>query len=424
MPESNPDRTIHDITEIDASVSLPGTLLRILECLRDERSTKNSVARVIEGDPDLTERVLSAANSPLYLTFNDRIDEKAPPVTNLPIAVLKLGFSGIRNLAFTQGLCEMARGGHELGVDIVVHLLVVAELARALGFQRRRALGEDAYFAGLMHDFGKLALLRALPLDYLRIAAWCRARKAPALQAENALLAPGQPLLGNHVQTGAELLRTHGIPEPTVLAVEAHHQDPAERLQEGNEWDIAGLVIVANHLAYEYGYGDGLSDPGASYMSIPELCSLLNLEHGELERVARDGITRASDALLAARVPIKPTLLQKVRKLGASMPPGGTDPRDAARATDEPYGACMTLIDLARSRPAVGFYDFKAHTGLSDPALETYLGRLVDAQYLRPSRAASSGRSYQATTKLHLDRPHDILQMLLAEHEERKPDVA
>jgi HD-like signal output (HDOD) protein len=415
---------IEDIAQLKTACSLPGTLLRVLEVIADEGSTKQTLARVIEGDPDLCERVLHIANSPLYLTYNDRIDDSAPAVTNLPTAVLKLGFAGVRNVAFTQGLCEMARGGHELGVGIAAHLLVVAELGRGLGFRHSRTLGEDTYFCGLMHDFGKLALLRTLPLEYLRIAAHCQTRRIPAVQAEDALLSPAQPLIKNHLVAGAELLRAHGLPEETASAIERHHDDPAIHVCDEATWEVPCLVIVANQLAYALGYPDGLNDENPAYLPIQELAKLLGMNQEVMDEILREGVTRATDAIAASRLPVKPALLSRIHEIEQRLSLSAATALQEPRPADQPYATIMTLIDLTRSRARIGFYDFKARTGLRTGELRGYLDQLVACGYLRTIQDDEARLSYEATQRMHDERPHDILRTIVMDGRPGEPDVA
>ena len=403
---------ICEVSALKNACSLPGTLLRILETLDDEQSTRHSVARVVGGDPDLTERVLSAANSPLYLTYNDRIDDAPPAVSNLPTAILKIGFAGIRNIAFSQGLCTLARGGHELGVQIVVHLLVVADLARAIGSMRTRSLGEDAYFCGLVHDIGKLALLRTLPLEYLRVSASCRARRCHALQAEDALLAPAQPFLVNHIRTGVELLKAHGIPALAIGAVAGHHDDPVLRAEAGGAWDLAWILAIANQLAYQFGYSDGLSEINSAYLSTHQLITILEIDCAQLDQLVQETIGRVNAAVAAARLPVKPRVLRRIRE----MEIGEQRPAETVQAADETYGAGLTLIDLARTRTSVSFNDFKAQSGLGNQDLTKYLEVLTEWGYLRSVPSRGRRVTYSATTRLHRERPHDILRKLLLDH--------
>ena len=314
VPAGHSPDVIHDVSELATNCSLPGTLLRVLQETSDENSSKGSLARVIGGDPDLTERVLRAANSPLYLTYGDRT-KSGTKVTNLPTSILRLGFARVRNIALTQGLCAMARGGHELGVGIVVHLIVVAELARGLGSRFGRERGEDAGLAGLMHDFGKLALLRTLPLDYMRISARCQARKCSTLAAEEELLAPAQPNLRNHLHVGVELLKSHRIPQSVIDAVSRHHMDPID-------WDDAmevggtpWLVVAANQLAYSTGFGDGVGKFGIEQLPMQDIVDATGGDHATLSDLMCRAMEVTADAIEAARLPVKPGLLRAIDTL-------------------------------------------------------------------------------------------------------------
>ncbi|MCK4303566.1 MAG: HDOD domain-containing protein, partial [Candidatus Eisenbacteria sp.] len=312
----------------------------------------------------------------------------------------------------------------ELGVSIVVHLLVVAEVARALGLRQSRSLGEDAYFAGLMHDFGKLALLRTLPLDYLRIAARCESHRIPALRAEEDLLAPSQPLLRNHVQTGAELLRAHGLPEELAVAIERHHDDPALHARDGAAWEVPCIVIIANQLAYFLGYSDGLREDNPAHVSPLDLMGLLGLEQDAFQGIVQEGMSRANDGIVAARLPLKPALMERIKEMGMGAVEPSSDREEDEEMTDDAYGICMTMIDLARSRPRIGFFDFKAHTGLETTTLLSYLDRFTENGYLKTVQADSSRVGYEATRKLHTERPHDILRNVVMDLVEHRPDDA
>ena len=85
-------------------------------------------------------------------------------------------------------------------------------------------------------------------------------------------------------------------------------------------------------------------------------------------------------------------------------------PPDAPPAADESYGVYLTIIDLARARQVVGFYDFKAHTGLSSSQLQQYLDDLAQHDYLQTIHDTTARISYQATRRMHNERAQDILR--------------
>jgi hypothetical protein len=72
----------------------------------------------------------------------------------------------------------------------------------------------------------------------------------------------------------------------------------------------------------------------------------------------------------------------------------------------------------------VGFFDFKAHSGLDSGALQRFLDRLLAEGYLKASRGTGVRTTYQATRKLHEQRPHDVLRGILMDPEDADADAA
>ncbi len=304
---------IRDISEVQAACSLPGPLFRVLSALRDERGTKFTIARAVEQDPDLAERVLKAANSPVYLTYDDHIGEHGAGITNLPTAVLRIGLYAVRNLAYTQGVCELGGDCGEIGQRIIAHVLVVAEISWSLGSRVSRPYAEDAYLAGLLHDFGKIVLLKTLPEDYAAIVTWCRQRGQTACESEEECFRTTQPYLLHHVKTGVELMRAHSLPEEVLFTV-AHHHD--EQILEHHGCDprqLTATVILADLVAHALGLGDGFSTPPASYRDLDQLARLAGMPVDQLQKLAQEAVVRAGDAIGAIPTGELPAGVEHVR---------------------------------------------------------------------------------------------------------------
>jgi HD-like signal output (HDOD) protein len=401
------------IRDLHAVGSFPGSLLRVLDAVNHEETTKESLARVIEGDPDLAQKVIAAANSPLYMTLNGTKAPSGKQVQNLPTAVLRIGFAGIRNIAFMQGLCAMVSGTHEFGVSILAHLLVVGEIARGLGMRRSRPLGEEAYFVGIMHDFGKLALLRSLETDYLEIARICRQRSMPALTAEHTLLKPRQPHLIDHVCTAVALFRAQKMPDGIIRVVEHHHDEPARLVRSGSVWSGPAFLTAADHLAYHLGCGDGYGAPPDGQLGIDELAQALEIGPEELKGMAEHAADRAVESIAAARLPLTPDLL---RRIAAAQ--GAADTRTAlGRMGEEVDGslrndACRILVDLARSRPKIGFHEFQIRTQMNLPTLQLCIDRLVRDGYMRVNRSDASRIWFESTAAMGSADPGDLARKL------------
>ncbi len=398
---------IESVEQLQTSCSLPATFLRVIEVIDDENSDRFALARTVETDPTVAEAVLKAANSPLYLTLNDHIDAASPSVTNLPVAVLKIGFGGVRNIALTQGICALVAGGNSLSIDLVTHLLVVAEIARVLGRRFSRGMAEEAYFVGLVHDFGKLVLLRTLPEEYQRIAAHCREQNVSALEAEEELLAPVQPLLRDHIQAGSAILRAHGLPASLVEAVKHHHDNPRLHIQGPNTWDLTGVVIGANQLAYQIGYADGLHKPRPERMSDLRLVNLLSRDALALNELARAAVDRAHEALAMARLAMTPRELRQIGEWGDGNRTGSPSP--GPHLTTPIYAACMTVIDLLTRRARVAACDIRTGAGLTPEALGALLERLVGEGYLEVAPGGGCSPAYRATGKLRDGDAQEVL---------------
>ncbi len=401
---------IQDVDELKASCSLPGPLFRVLNALSDDRGTKFTVARALEEDPDLAERVLKAANSPVYLTYEDHIGEAGAGITNLPTAVLRIGLSAVRNLAYTQGVCQLAGDGGNLGLGVLAHLLVVAEIGWALGNRVSRPYAEDAYLAGLLHDFGKIVLLKTLPEDYAAIAAWCRQHHRPTREVEVECFGQRQPFLLDHVKTGSELMRAHYIPEQVLFTVEHHHDPHILELHGRNPRHLTATVIVANQIAHAFGLGDGFGAPGADYLTAETLAELIGREPEWLRTLAKEAFERGHEAVRDLPRREAPAALELIR--------GGHTPvtADAAGELPQPvspdYRAYEKLIGFARAVTRFSLQDAHAHTAINTTTLEDLLGRLEDKGFLKRDRRHTYVQVYRALPPLQRSSVQEILSTM------------
>src|SRR5205814_3865774 len=102
----------------------------------------------------------------------------------------------------------------------------------------RRALGQgarpDLHVAALLHDIGKLVLLRA----YDRYQPIWDARGTPS----DRFVLEGLELGVNHALVGGVLARRLGLPDRLVRVIERHHDDDAR--------DDAAMIRLADLLAH------------------------------------------------------------------------------------------------------------------------------------------------------------------------------
>jgi putative nucleotidyltransferase with HDIG domain len=217
---------------------LPSAAMRVAALTQDLDSTSRSISEAIGADPALATRVLRAANSPLYAMERH--------VTALPAAVCLLGNNAIHLLVVISSAGDAFRRNgrqgpfeHALWEHSVAVGLAARETSRMLGMRG----GEEAFLCGLLHDIGKLLLLRHEPEMY---------RQVLQCGAEEETLELEQELFGyTHAQVGALVARRWGLPDEISYAIFNHHQ-PGEA---GSSVFMARVIDVADYLANAHGLG-------------------------------------------------------------------------------------------------------------------------------------------------------------------------
>jgi len=195
------------------------------------------VLDIIESDQALTAEVLRVANSPFYgglskitTVRNAVVRVGAPEVVRLAIAATERESYRVRD----AGLARLMEPlwDHALG-----SALAARWLARKLGFVD---LESEAFIGGLLHDVGKLLLVRVCD-DLL-------AQGRITQSIPDTVVA--EILHAAHGRHGAALLQHWGLPDSYLSVVRDHHEetfDPRETLLV--------LVRLANHACHGLGVG-------------------------------------------------------------------------------------------------------------------------------------------------------------------------
>ena len=133
---------------------LPALAARVISLASDPDSTVTQIARVISKDQVLTTRLLSLANS--------AFSAPASEIASISDAVMRVGSSGVRNLAVTVCFTSRMQDPNVYGAQgsaLVDHGIGTAYLARIIAEETGDDT-EEAFLCGLLHDIGKLVLLK------------------------------------------------------------------------------------------------------------------------------------------------------------------------------------------------------------------------------------------------------------------------
>lgn len=202
---------------------------------------------IVSQDPVFTIRVLRLANVAAFAAAGD--------VKSIELAIVRLGTHAVRHAVLAACFSSWAQTVHSYGpggAGEIQHAVGTACLARHVA--TRLDLGsDDAFVHGLLHDVGKLVLLK-LRGQYLRLGG-----RAPSAAEFDGVLAR------HHGEVGAVALQTWGIPQSICEPVRWHHAP----LDAGEHIQAASLVYLSDRLSHRYGFGRSPADGDTSLETDP-----------------------------------------------------------------------------------------------------------------------------------------------------------
>lgn len=247
--------------------------MRIQEEVAKEDPDVQLIEKSICSDQTLTTQVLRTANSAFFRGLNK--------VNSIREAITRLGTNEVSNIVtlssqqatfssrdpFVSGLMK------KLWQHSVICAIGAQWLARHLKFD---TLAMDAFTAGLLHDIGKLLLLKVIESINSSKTVRLQPSETFVLEVLNSL----------HAEHGYHLSQTWNLPDVYCHVIGAHHD---AELRAGDTLLI--LVRMANKACCKMGIGMK-SDPDLSLETTPEahLLGLNNILLARLEIQMEDSL--------------------------------------------------------------------------------------------------------------------------------------
>jgi putative nucleotidyltransferase with HDIG domain len=236
------------VEQIHKLPSLPQVVAKILQVAADPHSCAADLKRVIDLDPALSLKVMRLVNSSFY--------GYAGKIGNLNQAVVLLGFNTIKSIALSASVFEPFK--LPLSVSALFnpeafwrHAVGVGVAARCLAQCCEVGDPESLFFAGLVHDIGKMVMNQYAYEDFTEILGRAADAESPLFEEE--MLYFGL----THAHIGRLLAEKWNLPAEAVEAI-THHHRPADALVAPK---AATLVHLADILVQTKGIG--LSGNGA-----------------------------------------------------------------------------------------------------------------------------------------------------------------
>lgn len=218
------------VSGLDSIPSLPGLYHQILEELRSEDASLEKIAKIVSNDAGMTAKILQVANSAF---MGVRYDISSPTQ-----AVTLIGTEMVRALVLSVHVFSQFEDQQEVAcywTALWEHSVAAACLAQRIAVREKctKALTDESFTAGLLHEIGKLVLLAQMPKEYGAILETVEEKPAALAAAER------ERFGCTHADLGAYLMSIWGLPHSLIYAV-AYHDRPSESVERR----FSSLTIV------------------------------------------------------------------------------------------------------------------------------------------------------------------------------------
>jgi HD-like signal output (HDOD) protein len=215
----------------------PPLALQLQNLLHRENANINQIAAMIAEDQAVASHLLRVANSAFFAGLSK--------VSTIKDAILRLGCQQVTSLVLLVTQQQQYRSQHKFLSMYIGSLWKHAAscamgtkwLAERLGY---RAMAQEAFLAGLLHDIGKLFLLKVL--ENIHTAGKYNLNLSKPVVSE--------VLESMHTLQGALLLEQWNLPELYCEVARTHHQ---EEYDANNA--ILAMVRLVNGACHKLGIG-------------------------------------------------------------------------------------------------------------------------------------------------------------------------
>ena len=221
---------------------MPHIVHKAQEILANPDSDLKELANLIEIEQAIATRVLKLANSTYY-----GMSGKVGSVQHASVLLGYKTLGELITLAGISGLMGRSLKGYNLSSEeLWRHSIAVAVGSRIIASRKDPEFGNEAFFAGLVHDAGKLVLdqhVHERKDDFEMVMG----------DGHHTFLDAEKKILGfDHSEIAFELCQKWQIPSNQRVAIKFHHYPSKSK---GNE--LAYILHMADCIAMKNGFGTG-----------------------------------------------------------------------------------------------------------------------------------------------------------------------
>jgi HD-like signal output (HDOD) protein/AmiR/NasT family two-component response regulator len=228
-------------SHVSQILAFPFTVAKVLSLAESVKSAAADLARVIEADMVLSAQILKLSNSVLFASLNRRI-------SSIKDAIVRIGFKETKRLVMGMSVMNLFdRQNKNLGFDRMgfwYHSLACGIIAERLARRVGTIDPEEAFLAGLLHDFGIILLDEFFPTLLSQIMEDTTSSGGLFIERERALLTI------THNDVAGELFTKWKLPDLVRQGImQQYSVDSFKDAVDSPDKKIAVCVAMGNMLA-------------------------------------------------------------------------------------------------------------------------------------------------------------------------------
>jgi HD-like signal output (HDOD) protein len=228
---------------VDRSIQLssfPDIYYQIVKVMNDTRSSASHLAQVVSNDPGLSATLLKMVNSAFY--------GLPAKVSSIVRAIALIGGNELSTLAMGISVIRYFKDIPPEMVDMKkfwMHSVAVGVFARLLAYHKVGLSEEEFFIGGLLHDIGRLVILKAYPHTVAYAMQLAEKRRILLFEAERIVLG------FDHATVAGLLLEKWNFPKTLQLMIKYHHLPlVSQRPLEAAIISLSNILATAMHFGY------------------------------------------------------------------------------------------------------------------------------------------------------------------------------
>lgn len=230
-------------------MAFPFTVVRVLHLADNEKSGATDLAKVVEADPVIAASVLKVSNTVFFASRNRRVN-------TIKDAIIRIGFKETKRIVMTMSVMDiLGKEDNNFGFnrkDFWLHSLATAIISSQLSRQLEHIQADEAFLAGLLHDFGIILLDEFFPTIFSQILEATTNKHSRFIDNEDDILQI------THNEVVRELFSTWKIPDSINEAVVNHYTVASSEKKIETKGELLALcVFMGNMIAKALNHGKG-----------------------------------------------------------------------------------------------------------------------------------------------------------------------